>query len=335
MSEVHNFTDPDAYHAAIRSQRVEGVITARGNFHAELTRVDFYRLLMQRAHESLPRVLNFATHSKKAVIMFATDQAQPTIHVSGVALSRGEILVWDSGSACHHRSAADCQWGTMSLPHDDLAAAGHAIVGRELAPPPFPRRITPPAQVLSRLLKLHEAAGHLANTAPDILAKPDVGRAMEQGLVEAMVLCFGSGDPVHERSAYRHHARVMRRFEQVLQANLEGPLYMTELCAAVGVSHSTLRTCCQEHLGMGPKRYLLLQRMHLVRRALLRRGPESTTVTEIATNYGFWELGRFAVEYRSLFGESPSAALRRPPDDLKLGKISASHGNLLNLHSRL
>jgi AraC-like DNA-binding protein len=326
-SEVRTFSDPDAYHTAIRSQRVEGVITAHGNFHAELTRVDFDRLLMQRAHESLPRVLNMVNTPPRAAVIFATDQSQPVIHVHGMALSSGEMLVWDSGLAGHHRSAAFCQWGAISLPQEDFAAAGDAIIGGELAPPSFPRRITPPAPVLSRLLNLHQAAGHLANTAPDVLAKPEVGRAMEQGLVEALVLCYASGDPVHDRRAYRHHARVMRRFEQVLQANLEGPFYMTELCAAVGVSHSTLRTCCQEHLGMGPKRYLLLRRMHLARRALLRGGPKSTTVTEIATNYGFWELGRFAVAYRALFGESPSAALRRPPDDLKLGEIADRHGN--------
>jgi hypothetical protein len=215
-SEVRTFTDPNAYHTAIRSQRVEGVITARGNFHAELTRVDFDRLLMQRAHESLPRVLNFATPPRKAAIIFATDQGQPTIHISGMALSRREILVWDSGLACHHRSAAACQWGDMSLPLEDLAAAGHAIIGRELAPPSFPRRITPPEQVFSRLLNLHQAAGHLANTAPDVLAKPEVGLAIEQGLVEAMVLCFASGDPVHQRSPHRHHATVMRRLEDAL-----------------------------------------------------------------------------------------------------------------------
>jgi AraC-like DNA-binding protein len=64
---------------------------------------------------------------------------------------------------------------------------------------------------------------------------------------------------------------------------------------------------------MNPKRYLWMRRMNLARLALWNAHLEKTTVTEIATNYGFWELGRFSVAYRSLFGESPSTALRRPP----------------------
>jgi hypothetical protein len=37
-------------------------------------------------------------------------------------------------------------------------------------------------------------------------------------------------------------------------------------------------------------------------------------VTSVATDHGFSELGRFSVQYRTLFGESPSASLQRPPD---------------------
>jgi hypothetical protein len=149
----------------------------------------------------------------------------------------------------------------MSLTDEDLVAAGQMIVGRELAAPPFKLRMKPAPRPSSRLLNLHKAADQLARTAPDILAKPEVGRAIERGLVEGMVACLASGDPVGERSAYRHHARVMRRLEEVLQAEIEEPLYMADLCAATGVSYRTLHACCREYLGMSPKRYLLLRRM--------------------------------------------------------------------------
>ena len=323
-STVRTFTDPDAYRVAIRAEHVEGVVTARGNFHAEMTRIDLDQVLMQHAEENLPRVLVISTRPQRAAIIFATDQGQPAMHVSGMALTSGEIIAWDSRLAAHHRSAAACRWGSMSLTHEDLATFGAAIGGRELTPPSCAHRIKPSVPRMSRLLNLNEAASHLAKTAPDILAKPEVARAMEQALVEAMVWCVASGDPVDVRGVHRHHATVMRRLEEVLQTNSEGPLYMAELCAAARVSYPTLRASCQEHLGMSPKRYLWLRRMHLAQRALRRADPERTTVTEIATNYGFWELGRFSVAYRSLFGESPSTTQRRTADDPRPGEIAGS-----------
>ena len=73
-----------------------------------------------------------------------------------------------------------------------------------------------------------------------------------------------------------------------------------------------LRAACEEHLGMGPIRYLTLRRMHLVRQALLHSHPSTATVTQTVTDHGFWELGRFSVAYRALFGETPSETLRQP-----------------------
>jgi AraC-like DNA-binding protein len=89
--------------------------------------------------------------------------------------------------------------------------------------------------------------------------------------------------------------------------------YIPELCSAIGVSDRTLRFCCQEHLRMGPRRYILLRRLRLARRALLDSTLTETTVTKVAMRYGFFELGRFAAEHKSLFGELPSATLAREP----------------------
>ena len=52
----------------------------------------------------------------------------------------------------------------------------------------------------------------------------------------------------------------------------------------------------------------------MARRALREATPDAMTVTDVATRYGFWQLGRFAVEYRSLFGELPSVTLGPQPE---------------------
>jgi AraC-like DNA-binding protein len=320
-SATRTFADPDLYFAGIRNLQIHGVITKRGEFRAESTHIDLHLLFMYRADESLPRIIKVAPSGMRAGIVFATDPGEPPMLINGVEIADGQIsgngLDWE----WYLRSSAPCRWGSVSLMPEDLAAASKAIIGRELVPASFARSLTPPTAALSRLRKLHEAADNLAKTAPDILAKPEVARAIEEALVEAMILCLTEGHSDNVRNLHRHRATVMRRLEEVTMSTPDRPLYMPQLCKTVGASYTTLRDCCQEYLGMSPKRYLWLRRMHLVRRALRIADAAKTTVTEIATDYGFWELGRFAVAYRSLFGELPSATLRRPPEDSNRGEI--------------
>jgi AraC-like DNA-binding protein len=205
----------------------------------------------------------------------------------------------------------------MSLRPEDFVAAARAIAGRELIAPAANHIVRPSAHHMERLLRLHKAAGQVAATAPEILAHPEVARAIEQALVAAMVSCLVEGVQ-HDRNAVRRQRLpVMQRLEQVLEANPDNPIYLAEVCAAIGVPARTLRQHCMEHLGMGPHQYLWLRRMNLVRKSLLRSEPKVTTVTTIANDHGFAELGRFSVAYRKLFGEPPSATLRRPPELLR------------------
>ena len=316
-SATRTFTDPEMYFAGIRNLQIDGVITKRGEFRAELTHIDLHRLFMYRSDERLPRIMKVAPSGMRAGIVFATDPGEPSMLINGVEIADGQISRTGLDWEWYLRSSAPCRWGSVSLMPEDLAAASKAIIGRELVPASFARSLTPLTAALSRLRKLHEAADHLAKTAPDILAKPEVARAMETALVEAMVFCIADRHSGHVRNVHRHRMRIMRRLEEVLTSTPDRPLYMPQLCKTVGASYTTLHDCCQEYLGMSPKRYLWLRRMHLVRRVLRSADAEKTTVTEIATEYGFWELGRFAGAYRSLFGEAPSAALRRPPEDTK------------------
>jgi len=84
-----------------------------------------------------------------------------------------------------------------------------------------------------------------------------------------------------------------------------------ELATAIGASSRTVRRAFEESLGVSPQKFLRRQRMQRTHDELLKCNGESTTVTQAATRWGFSELGRFAAEYTSYFGEYPSQTLKR------------------------
>ena len=258
----------------------------------------------------------------RLALFFLADANQVSTYHSGRVLEFGEIVASAAGSTQHLRTEGSCHWATFSMLRDDLAAASSALVGRDLIERSVTRYFRPPLPLVSRLLNLHEAAGRLAESAADVLAQSEAARSLEHALVHAMIMCLSEGTPVKMTGATLRHTAIIARFEEFLAANSTRPLHVAELCAAVGATERTLRLICMEHLGMGPIRYLWLRRMHLAHRALLQAELGTVSVTEIATANGFWELGRFAVAYRALFGEAPSVTLRRPAAETRqLAKI--------------
>ena len=312
-SAVHTFADADHYAAGIRAAEVEVTITARGEFAAKRTRVDFHRLWIQRFSDSLPRVLHADLIPGRAIFMFRT-QPGPGMLWSGIELQANNITRQAEADSVYQVSFGAASTGAMSLPIEEIESIGATMAGCDLTPPRDTLTITAPPRAMARLQRLHAAAGQLAEDAPEIIANPASARGLEQALIEAAVAALRQGDPRENSFAQRQHSLIMRRFRKLLEENPTEPFYIPEICKEIGVSDRTLRVCCHEQFGIGPKRYLLLRRLHLARRALREAHPHTTTVTDIATRFGFWQFGRFAGEYRALFGESPSITLHRPPD---------------------
>jgi AraC-like DNA-binding protein len=310
-SAVRTFTDPDDYAALIRNTKAEVTVTSRGEFSAQMPRIDLHRLWMQRFSDKLPRVGHSAGGRGRVIISFRSLPG-PSLLWGDEEMQLTNIVRHAEGESTFQRSSGSASWGAMSLPVADAVAIGETFGSCDLAPPKTARIVRPRPSALARLQRLHAAAGDLAKEAPEIIANPDAARGLEQALIEAMVACLGHPEAGETSLAQVQHAIVMRRFRRVVEENPEQPLYIPEICKVINVPSRTLRMCCQEHLGMGPKRYLMLRRMHLARRALREATPEATTVTDIATRFGFWQLGRFSIEYQALFGESPSATLRQP-----------------------
>ena len=93
--------------------------------------------------------------------------------------------------------------------------------------------------------------------------------------------------------------------------HLKKPIRIPRLAAQVGVSQRTLELSFQETIGISPRTYMRWCRIRAAHRELLQHDPARTKVGDVAANWSFTEFGRFAAEYKKLFGELPSKTLRK------------------------
>jgi AraC-like DNA-binding protein len=316
-TRVLKIKDPLLSRNAIVGCDFETLPTKRGNFQADITQIEFNRLRMLRYHLNLPQISTISLRPGRMVIGFLTEAHSSAQHYRGTRLEFGDIVI-NRSTEVHQRVEDNLHGGAMSLSVGELGAMLESVVGRNFLEKMNKPVIRPSPALMSRLLKLHDAVGQLAHDTPEILKLPEACRALEEQLTHLMVRCLAEGVGVEITAGCRRHDAVITRFEDFLAAHPDRPLHLTEICAAIGVAERTLRAACEEHLGMGPIRFLTLRRMYLVRSALLGSDAIKTSVTRVVTDHGFWELGRFSVAYRALFGESPSETLRRPADQPRI-----------------
>lgn len=94
------------------------------------------------------------------------------------------------------------------------------------------------------------------------------------------------------------------------RGHLPEPIRLRELARIAGVPPRTLETHFKRFLGTTPLGWVRQARLTHARRALLASDGR-VTVSEVALDSGFTQLGRFAAQYCRRFGELPSETLRR------------------------
>jgi AraC-like DNA-binding protein len=104
--------------------------------------------------------------------------------------------------------------------------------------------------------------------------------------------------------------RAVKRAIDYIHANLQSAITLDELVAAAGVAGRTLFKHFRDFKGTSPMRYLRNARLSQVRE-ILQGADRDTRVADVALSWGFSHLGRFSVDYRRRYGETPTATMRR------------------------
>jgi len=307
-SVVSLFSESDEFLAALGDDGVLNLlVTCQGQFRAQLTQVTLHRMRLSAGDEYLSRIAFVAVPADTLLVTLPLGD-RPAPIWAGVEMRVGEMITFGPAERLHARSDGPCQWGAIQLPVDDFVQYGGAMRG---ATPIVPAvaRWRPPRAALRQLRHLHQAAVRAAGARSGVLTDREAAHGLEQQLIHALIGSLSAGPAYEETAAARRHRDILARFEDLLE--VQPPAEVIEIRTALGVPQRILRECCKKNLGTDPSRYRRLRGMQRARRVLRQENPNTASVSAVARRCGFRDPGRFAVNYRALYGELPSATLRR------------------------
>ena len=154
----------------------------------------------------------------------------------------------------------------------------------------------------------------LGQAIADIVAHSGLDSSGEEAanIVASSIVWMGESSKRHspieisERVACIHVAKIV---QQYIESHYREPVHIEDLCRVTGVGARTIQRCFRKYFDMPVSKYLKTLRLDSSRRELLAAHSSEVSVTNIAMLNGCTHLGRFSVEFREQFSESPHVVL--------------------------
>ena len=228
----------------------------------------------------------------------------------GLQMQPGNLAIYGPGVEFfgHSASAHDFTVVPVDLQTADVIArsllnedGAHLMRGFQ-AVPLRPERV-------QKLVRILEEIELLASQVPHPDMTDETLRVIRDSLLDTLFLGWLEqlSHKVERLPTLSERAIKIRAIEDYLMDHRRQNVTQGELCAVAKASARTLAYIFNELVGMPPLRFLKLRRMHRAR--WLLRSRVFASVKSVALECGFWEFGRFSIEYRRLFGESPSQTI--------------------------
>jgi AraC-like DNA-binding protein len=263
-SAQNTLQNPNEFQIALRDGgEVDLVVPAAGDFAAHLSKISVPGMRLFACEERMSRIA-FMSIATGLVRITLPPQPNGSLIWDGFAARPGEIVTHSGGLPFHERTDGPCRWSTVWLRAKDLADAGRATRGATFMLPPGERRWRPLPGALRSLVNLHGAAMRATAARPKLPVETKAARGLQQQMVVALAECLTREAFGRETSSTRRrHTDTMVRFEEAFRGTPFERMSVARMAVALGVSNTALRTCCHQHLGMTPARYLHLRRMEL------------------------------------------------------------------------
>jgi AraC family ethanolamine operon transcriptional activator len=291
---------------AIHGARLEISILGRARSDWHILRVHAGDSVL--VAQEMPAPFSAICALEKDTVSFAIGSAETgTWMVNGRSADSRSVICLSDGAEWDSLTDGPVNWLALRVPRSTFERHFEIQTGRSYAPAGRVSVATPAEADNSALRDAFFAAARVANTDPHLLREAGVRATLEKSLLERVIRAVSCPAPA-ERLSYE---ALGVRARDYLKAHSASAVFQSDLCDELGIGERSLRRLFDEHFGVSPARYLRLRRLNQARRALLYGESAYKSVTEVGVRYGFFDLGRFAADYRELFRELPSATLRR------------------------
>ncbi|MCS0638430.1 helix-turn-helix transcriptional regulator [Streptomyces sp. LP05-1] len=119
-------------------------------------------------------------------------------------------------------------------------------------------------------------------------------------------------EEAHRADSRDAGTETLRRAMTYIEDNAHRDIGLADIAAAAYVTPRAAQYAFSRHAGTTPLGYLRRVRLDGAHAELKAANPRTTTVSAIATKWGFTHQGRFAAAYRSAYGAPPATTLHRP-----------------------
>jgi AraC-like DNA-binding protein len=133
-------------------------------------------------------------------------------------------------------------------------------------------------------------------------------QALEDILLESFSVLMENPRPGQMQSQTPGKLRLAINY---IEDNKHRAITVKELENLTGYCRRTLENYFNHGLGVGPKKYVTQTRLETIREILEKNVDPGKTVTDIAADWGYYNLSYFTKLYREQFGETPARTLRR------------------------
>src|SRR5215469_11817120 len=307
--EVVQITGPDDLREAVRGSDVENVQIRPGKLSGSIGHFGIGNLGISVGRFNAGIRARGALHQERVVLGVLLDCADRVTHW-WKDVRPGEVSVTPAGVEFDSIHSGGAAYLAISIGLPELLT----MLGGEdhLADSALwnTKRVCP-THPLVRVDMLRRLAGIMSEVERRSTAPTDqAADFLRRSIIESFVLSLMSALPRERGPSIYTGARLVSETEDYVDAACGRPVHISEICSALKVSRRSLHRAFADTLGVGPVVYLRSRRLSAIRSVLRRSDPATTSIGDVAFEYGFSEPSRFAAYYRSHFGEKPSDTSR-------------------------